>query len=42
MMKVGHPQPLDNSPLDFKRKIIALLVLLIFILSFVPFPIQVK
>jgi Predicted membrane-associated Zn-dependent proteases 1 len=42
MMRVRHPEPLDDTPLDFKRKIIALLVLLIFILSFVPFPIQIR
>lgn len=42
MLKVGHPQPLDDSPLDAKRKIIALLTLMIFILCFVPFPIQLR
>ena len=42
MMRVGHPEPLDDSPLDFKRKIIAVLTLLIFALSFMPFPIQIK
>lgn len=41
MMRVGHPAPLDDSPLDFKRKIIAALTLLIFILSFTPFPIRI-
>lgn len=41
MLKIRHPEPLDNAPLDFKRKIIALLTLIIFILSFVPFPIQI-
>ena len=41
MMRVRHPEPLDDSPLDFKRKIIAALTLLIFILCFVPFPVQV-
>lgn len=41
MMRVGHPAPLDDSPLDFKRKIIAVLTLLIFILSFTPFPIRI-
>jgi membrane-associated protease RseP (regulator of RpoE activity) len=40
MLRLGHPEPLDDSPLDFKRKIIAVLTLLIFILSFVPFPIR--
>jgi membrane-associated protease RseP (regulator of RpoE activity) len=42
MMRVGHPEPYDTTPLDFKRKIIALLTLLIFVLCFAPFPIQVK
>lgn len=42
MMRVGHPNPIDDTPLDFKRKIIAILTLLIFILSFTPFPIQIK
>jgi len=42
MMRVGHPAPLDDSPLDFKRKIIAVLTLLIFILCFMPFPIQIR
>lgn len=42
MMRVGHPEPLDNSPLDFKRKVVAFLTLLIFILCFTPFPIQVR
>ncbi len=41
MMYVPHPAPVDQTPLDLKRKIISLLVLLIFILSFVPFPIHV-
>ncbi|CAN5347891.1 hypothetical protein BH10ACI1_BH10ACI1_02430 [soil metagenome] len=42
MMRVRHPEPLDDAPLDFKRKIIAVLTLLIFILSFTPFPIQIR
>lgn len=41
MMRIRHPEPLDDSPLDFKRKVIAFLTLIIFILSFVPFPIQI-
>lgn len=41
MLRVGHPEPLDDSPLDFKRKIVAIITLIIFILSFMPFPIQV-
>jgi membrane-associated protease RseP (regulator of RpoE activity) len=42
MMRIRHPEPLDNSPLDFKRKVVAFLTLLIFILCFTPFPIQVR
>jgi membrane-associated protease RseP (regulator of RpoE activity) len=42
MMRVKHPEPLDDTPLDFKRKLIAVLTLLIFILSAMPFPIQIK
>ena len=42
MMRIGHPRPHDDSPLDAKRKAIAAVVLLIFILSFVPFPIGLQ
>jgi membrane-associated protease RseP (regulator of RpoE activity) len=42
MMRVGHPEPLDNSPLNFNRKLVAVLTLLIFVLCFVPFPVQIK
>lgn len=42
MMRVRHPEPLDTTPLDFKRKLIAVLTLLIFLLSATPFPIQIK
>ncbi len=42
MMRVGHPEPFDDAPLDLKRKIVAVLTLLIFVLCFAPFPIQVK
>lgn len=41
MMRVRHPEPLDNSPLDVKRLSIAAITLLIFVISFVPFPVQV-
>lgn len=40
MLRLGHPEPFDDSPLDVKRKVIAFLTLLIFILSFVPFPVK--
>jgi membrane-associated protease RseP (regulator of RpoE activity) len=42
MMRVKHPEPDDLTPLDAKRKVIALLTLIIFILCFVPFPIQIS
>ncbi len=42
MMRVGHPEPYDTTSLDFKRKIVAFVTLLIFILCFAPFPIQVR
>lgn len=42
MMRMRHPEPLDDTPLDFKRKVVAALVLLIFALCFVPFPIQIR
>lgn len=40
MMRIKHPEPLDDTPLDTKRKVIAGFVLLMFILCFTPFPIQ--
>jgi membrane-associated protease RseP (regulator of RpoE activity) len=42
MMRIRHPEPIDDTPLDFRRKIVAVLVLLIFVLCFVPFPIQIR
>jgi membrane-associated protease RseP (regulator of RpoE activity) len=42
MLRVGHPEPLDETPLDFKRKVVAFLTLVIFILCFTPFPIQIR
>lgn len=41
MMRIPHPEPYDNTPLDTKRTVIAILTLLIFILCFVPFPLQI-
>ncbi len=41
MMKVPHPVPWDQSPLDAKRKAIAFLTLIIFVLCFLPFPIKI-
>ncbi len=42
MMKIRHPTPWDQTPLDTKRKFIAFLTLVIFALCFVPFPIQIN
>ncbi len=42
MLRFGHPEPYDKSPLDLRRKVIAFLTLIIFILCFVPFPIQLQ
>ena len=41
MMRVGHPRPWDETPLDGKRKVVALATLIIFVLCFVPFPIKI-
>lgn len=41
MMRIKHPRPLDQTPLDAKRIAIAIATLVIFILCFVPFPIQI-
>ena len=42
MMKIRHPRPWDITPLDTKRKVIAFLTLVIFVLCFVPFPIKIS
>ena len=42
MMRIRHPEPLDSTPLDPARKAVACLTLLIFILCFTPFPIQIR
>jgi membrane-associated protease RseP (regulator of RpoE activity) len=42
MMRVRHPRPWDLTPLDPKRKVVAVLTLIIFALCFVPFPIQIN
>ncbi len=42
MMRIRHPRPWDQTPLDGKRKLIALLTFMIFVLCFVPFPIQIN
>jgi hypothetical protein len=41
MLRVGHPPVLDeDEPLGPARKIVAVIGLLVFILSFMPFPIR--
>lgn len=42
MMRIRHPRPHDQTPLDGKRKFIAFLTLVIFVLCFLPFPIQIN
>jgi membrane-associated protease RseP (regulator of RpoE activity) len=42
MMRVPHPRPWDQRPLDAKRRAVAFATLLIFALCFVPFPIQIN
>jgi membrane-associated protease RseP (regulator of RpoE activity) len=42
MLKIKHPAPLDDTPLDRTRILVAIITLLIFVLSFAPFPIQIK
>jgi membrane-associated protease RseP (regulator of RpoE activity) len=43
MLRLPHPQPLDDrDPLGTARHLVALLTLLVFALSFLPFPITVK
>ncbi|MEK7856481.1 MAG: site-2 protease family protein, partial [Acidobacteriota bacterium] len=41
MMKIRHPVPWDQTPLDAKRKAVAFLTLIIFVLCFMPFPIKI-
>jgi len=42
MMRIRHPRPWDQTPLDAKRKLMAFASLVIFVLCFVPFPIQIN
>lgn len=42
MMRIKHPRPWDQNPLDAKRNFIAFLTLVIFALSFMPFPIRIS
>ncbi len=42
MMRIRHPEPRDQSPLGPARTAVAVLTMLIFVLCFLPFPIQIK
>jgi membrane-associated protease RseP (regulator of RpoE activity) len=42
MLKVRHPQPEGMKALGTARKLIAILTLIVFLLSFVPFPITIN
>jgi membrane-associated protease RseP (regulator of RpoE activity) len=42
MARMRHPEPSDQTPLDAKRKLVAFITLLIFVLSFVPFAIRIN
>lgn len=41
MLRLPHPQAEDTTPLDRARLIVALVTLLVFVLSFTPFPITI-
>lgn len=41
MLRIKHPVPWDQRPLDAKRKAIAFLTLTMFVLCFLPFPIKI-
>jgi membrane-associated protease RseP (regulator of RpoE activity) len=41
MLRVRHPQPEDDTLLDSSRMILALITLLVFALSFTPFPVTI-
>lgn len=42
MLKVGHPRPPDMTPLDARRRVVALITLVVFALSFWPFPVMFR
>jgi membrane-associated protease RseP (regulator of RpoE activity) len=43
MLRVPHPQPLDDAdPLGRRRELVALLTLAVFVLSFTPFPLTLQ
>ncbi|MFM8440721.1 MAG: hypothetical protein ACKN97_05475 [Acidobacteriota bacterium] len=41
MMRARHPKPLDDSALDRKRLVVAVVTAVVFLLSFTPFPIKI-
>ena len=41
MMRVKHPEPIDDTPLDGSRLLIAFITLIVFALSFTPFPVKI-
>ncbi len=40
LLRIPHPEPLIDEPLDTKRKLIAVLTFIVLVLSFMPFPIH--
>ena len=42
MLRVGHPRPPDMTPLDPRRLVVAAITLVVFALSFWPFPVTFK
>ncbi len=41
MLKVGHPRPYDQTPLDLRRNILGFVTLLVFAVTFLPFPVKI-
>jgi membrane-associated protease RseP (regulator of RpoE activity) len=41
MLRVGHPEPREMEPLGRNRKLVAIVTLIVFVLSFWPFPITI-
>ena len=42
MTRIPHPEPRDQTPLDGKRMLVAVLTLVLFVLCFVPFAIRIN
>ena len=42
LLRLPHPEPLIDEPLDIKRKLVAILTFAVLVLSFMPFPIQIS